>query len=329
MIPLSKQPIWAAGTDSAVAASSHTAHPGQAAFVLTLLAATFLMGSSFIAGKILLQGGFPPLVLVGWRFLLAAVATLPLVLLDAGPLGQALWPRAMVLRDALVVVLIGLLQTAAVMGLLFVAMRTIAASTAAILLFTNPIWVAVLGKIFLGESLRRTRLLGLVLGIVGVSLAIGAGVGSLPGAGAWAGQAIGLGSAWCWAAATIINKRAKLPMGSWALSFWQMLVGALAVLAIAYSSGEHWPQVTTPAQWGWFFWLAIPASTGSFGLWFVALKKGGATRTSGYLFLAPLFTVVLSFLVLGNTLVWAQALGGVLIGLSLWLVNRQPAPHRF
>lgn len=29
------------------------------------------------------------------------------------------------------------------------------------------------------------------------------------------------------------------------------------------------------------------------------------------------------------TLVWAQALGGVLIGLSLWLVNRQPAAYRF
>lgn len=312
-----------------MASPSHTAHPGQAAFVLTLLAATFLMGSSFIAGKILLQGGFSPMVLVGWRFLVAAVATLPLVLLDAGPLGKALLPPAMTLRDAMAVVVIGLLQTAAVMGLLFVAMRTIPASTAAILLFTNPIWVAVLGKIFLGESLHRTRLLGLVLGIVGVSLAIGAGAGSLPGAGALTGQAIGLGSAWCWAAATIINKRAKLPIGGWALSFWQMLVGALAVLAIAYTSGEHWPQVTTHAQWGWFFWLAIPASTGSFGLWFVALKKGGATRTSGYLFLAPLFTVLLSFLVLGNTLVWAQALGGVLIGLSLWLVNRQPAAYRF
>ncbi|WP_295953269.1 DMT family transporter [Rhodoferax sp.] len=311
-----------------MAASSPTAHPGQAAFVLTLLAATFLMGSSFIAGKILLQGGFSPMVLVGWRFLVAAAATLPLVLLDAGPLGQALLPSAMTLRDALVVVLIGLLQTAAVMGLLFVAMRTIAASTAAILLFTNPIWVAVLGRIFLGESLHRTRLLGLLLGIVGVSLAIGAGLGSLPGTDALTGQVIGLGSAWCWAAATIINKRAKLPMGSWALSFWQMLVGALAVLAIAYGSGEHWPQVTTHAQWGWFIWLAIPASTGSFGLWFVALKKGGATRTSGYLFLAPLFTVLLSFLVLGNTLVWAQGLGGVLIGLSLWLVNRQPAAYR-
>jgi len=80
--------------------------------------------------------------------------------------------------------------------------------------------------------------------------------------------------------------------------------------------------VTTHAQWGWFVWLAIPASTGSFGLWFVALNKGGATKTSGYLFLAPLFTVVLSFFVLGTSLSWVQAFGGAMIGVALWLVNR-------
>ena len=59
-----------------------------------------------------------------------------------------------------------------------------------------------------------------------------------------------------------------------------------------------------------------------------AVRHGGATRTSGYLFLAPLFTVVLSFLVLGTTLSWRQALGGALIGLALWLVNREVPAER-
>jgi drug/metabolite transporter (DMT)-like permease len=102
-----------------------------------------------------------------------------------------------------------------------------------------------------------------------------------------------------------------------------MLVGSLAVLAVAYFLGERWPVHLTTANWGWFVWLSIPASTGSFGLWFVALSRGGATRTSGYLFLAPLFTVVLSFLIMGATLTWLQVFGGILIGLALWLVNRE------
>ncbi|TXH33097.1 MAG: DMT family transporter [Rhodospirillaceae bacterium] len=296
---------------------------GEAIFIATLIASTFLMGSSFVAGKILLHEGFSPMMLVGWRFFVAALATLPLVYFDNRKIFEALAPKALSFRDASAIIVIGLTQTAAVMGLLFLAMTSISASTAAILLFTNPIWVALLGRLFLGEALHKARILGLLLGVIGVALTIGLGPDMLAGGPALRGELIGLLSALCWSAATIFNKRAKLPMGTWALSFWQMLVGAVAILGIAYARGETWPASVTVAQWGWFLWLAIPASTGSFGLWFVALAKGGATKASGYLFLAPLFTVVMSFPILGSSFSWLQAAGGLLIGFALWLINRR------
>lgn len=291
-------------------------------FLSTLLAATFLMGSSFVAGKILLLDGFPALALVGWRFLVAALATLPLVWLAERRGWAALWPARMGWRHAVVVLVIGLLQTGAVMGLLFIGMRQIPAATAAILLFSNPIWVALFGRVVLREALGRAQIAGLLMGMAGVVLAIGHGALVAQDRATLAGELLCLASALCWAAATTLNKRAALPMGGWALSFWQMLLGALALLALAAFDGERWPAQVTPAQWGWFVWLAIPASTGSFGLWFVALKRGGATRTSGYLFLAPLFAVLLSFLVLHTTLSLLQWLGGMLIAVGLWLVNR-------
>lgn len=284
------------------------------------------MGSSFVAGKILLQVGIPSLLLVGWRFFVAALATLPLVLLEGGP-RRALFPKAVGRRGAALVILIGLLQTGAVMGLLFLAMNSISASTAAILLFTNPIWVALLGRLFLREALPASRLAGLVLGLIGVGCAIGAGPELLSVGDSVSGEMIGLGSSLCWAVATLVNKRAGLPIGPWALSFWQMSVGSLALLGLAYGLGQRWPDTMTIPQWGWFLWLAVPASTGSFGLWFVALGKGGATKASGFLFLAPLFTVVLSFFVLDAPLSWQQGVGGILIGVALWLVNRN-APAR-
>lgn len=293
----------------------------QTSFIVTLLAATFLMGSSFVPGKILIADGYPPIVLAGWRFVVAAIATLPLVAIMERPLIPALFPKSLKLRDVGIIALIGLFQTAGVMSLLFYSMRTISASTAAILLFTNPIWVALLGRFFLGESLHRARLLGLLAGVVGVVLALGVKGGASEG-GLLTGELIGLGSAWCWAVATIINKRAKLAISAWALTFWQMSIGAVILLAIAYATGQHWPETTTPQNWAWFVYLAIPASTGSFGLWFVALSKGGATRTSGYLFLAPLFAVICSFFVLDTQLSLLQLLGGALIGLAVWLVNR-------
>jgi drug/metabolite transporter (DMT)-like permease len=245
--------------------------------------------------------------------------------LAEGRLDRALFPPGTRLRDGALAVLIGLLQTAAVMGLLFLAMRSISASTAAILLFTNPIWVALLGALFLGEALTAGRMAGLALGLAGVAFALKVGPELFAGGTAAAGELIGLGSSLCWAVATLVTKRAGLPLGPWGLSFWQMLVGALALLVLAYGLGQHWPDRTSIPQWGWFLWLSIPASTGSFGLWFMALGRGGATRASGFLFLAPLFTVLLSFFVLGAPLSWQQGVGGALIGMALWLVNRSPS----
>jgi drug/metabolite transporter (DMT)-like permease len=313
-------------TSSQRAALSAARRFAAAEYLAILLAATALMGSSFIAGKILLTAGFPALLLVGFRFLVAALATLPLVAWEGGMSLRGLLPVGLSRKDWLNVAVIGLLQTAAVMGSLFLAMREIPAPMAAVLLFTNPIWVALLARVILHEPLPTLRGVGLLLGALGVALALELRAG--PVSGLWRGQLIGLLSGWCWAVATIVNKRAKPKLGVWALSFWQMLIGSLALLLSAGLAGERWPAETTASQWGWFLWLAIPASTGSFGLWFMALRRGGATRTSGYLFLAPLFATLLSHWLLGATLSARQTLGGGLIGLGIWLVSREAAPKR-
>src|SRR3546814_11519501 len=111
------------------------------------------------------------------------------------------------------------------MGLLFWAMQFVSASTAAILLFTNPIWVAVLGRFFLGEKLHRGRLAGLFLGAIGVGLAIGLGPAMLSGGETLIGEIIALAYALCWAPAPIINNRANLPFGPWGLIFCQLPIG--------------------------------------------------------------------------------------------------------
>ena len=103
----------------------------QTGFIVALIASTFLMGSSFIAGKILLRDGFAPMILVGWRFLVAALATLPLVFLESRGSKEASPPRGLQVRHCVLVIFIGLMQTGAVMGLLFTAMKSISASTAA------------------------------------------------------------------------------------------------------------------------------------------------------------------------------------------------------
>lgn len=137
----------------------------QASWLSTaiLLGATFFMGSSFVAGKVLLRA-VPPLPLVGWRFLLAATFTAALLAMRPAQRAQARQElRELSWRDWAVVALIGGLQTTAVMGLLFWAMQSINAGQAAILLFTNPLWVAALAPFALREALSRRSIFALAL----------------------------------------------------------------------------------------------------------------------------------------------------------------------
>lgn len=282
------------------------------AFPAALVGATFLMASSFIAGKILLAH-VPPFALLGWRFLLAAGALALIAALLAPRPCLASLPA----RDWIVVAGLGVLQTTATMGCMFWAMQTIAPATCAILAFSNPLWVALANRVFFGERLRAVQIAGLLFGIVGVALALG-GEFSLDPA-----ELIGLGAAFSWAAATVLNQRMTPSAPSWWVSFGQTLFGAVLLLVIAFALGERWPDALRDVDWAWFAFLAIPGSAISFGLWFVALRMGGATRASAWLFLAPAFTVLLSALVLGTPIRPMQAVGGVLIFIGVYLAAQR------
>jgi drug/metabolite transporter (DMT)-like permease len=285
----------------------------QLRYFTTLVFSTFFMGSSFIASKILLRE-VPPFTLVGYRFILAALVMSPLMILTSqrDTIG---WNK----RNVPLAMVVGLLQTASTMGLLFVSMQYISAANAAILLATNPIWVAVINTIFFKEKLNTYQIIGFLLGITGVALAIG----TVNVSGELRGTLLCTLGAFCWSLATTVAQRAKIPMNPWKLNFTQMLTGGIVLVFFSFLSGEKYDFHPTTAQVGWFLWLAIPSSVGSFGLWFLALQQRGATISSSYLFLAPMFTVLLSPLVFNTPLTIVQIIGFLCIASGIYLINRK------
>jgi drug/metabolite transporter (DMT)-like permease len=281
-------------------------------FYYAIIGATFCMGTSFVASKILLQT-IPPFTLVGWRFMLASLATLPLIFL----LKQRF--QGISIKNWQQIAVIGLLQTAGTMGLLFLSMLYISASAAAVLLLTNPLWVAALSPFVLKEKIRPIQYLGLFLGFLGVILLIGFKSNGLE----MRGNFLGLASALCWASATLFAKHQQLKVPPFILSFGQMLVGGIVLVGLSFFSKETYNIATAShAEWLWFAWLVLPSSVGSFGLWYVALSRGGALRASSFLFLTPLFTVITSVLVLKTTVSLQQFMGAILVGVALYIVNR-------
>ena len=280
-----------------------------------LLASTLLMASGFVVSKLFIIDGIHPLVLVASRFTLAGALAVCWLLLRR----QLETPKT--LRDMGGLLVVGTLQTAVLFGTGFIAMGHLSAATISLLTLTMPIWVTAILSLVTRELPPLRQLIALAVGMCGVALIIGSGVNQA-GMGELRWFALALVGAACWASATVFTKTAGLTITGWSLNAWQMLVGGVEVLIIAVAMDLPGIELVLMNDLLLFAWLVVPASILSFGFWFTALKLGGAAVTSGYLFLIPLFTALLSVPVLNATFAPMQLVGGVAVGSAVWLMSR-------
>lgn len=283
-----------------------------------LLASTLLMASAFVVSKLFIVDGIHPLVLVASRFTLAGALAIIWLSLRR----QLETPKT--LSDVGGVFLVGTLQTAVLFGTGFIAMEHLSAATISLLTLTMPIWVTGMLALMNRKFPPLLQLIALGVGMAGVALIIGSGV-SEAGMGELQWFALALVGAACWASATVFTKTSGLSITGWSLNAWQMLVGGGEVLILALAMDLPGIKLVLVSDILLFIWLVVPASILSFGFWFSALKLGGAAVTSGYLFLIPLFTALISVPVLNASFAPMQLLGGVAVGAAVWLMSRSSA----
>ena len=283
-----------------------------------LLASTLLMASAFVVSKLFIVDGIHPLVLVASRFTLAGALAIIWLSLRR----QLETPKT--LADVGGVFLVGTLQTAVLFGTGFIAMEHLSAATISLLTLTMPIWVTGMLALINRKFPPLLQLIALGVGMAGVALIIGSGV-SQAGMGELQWFALALVGAACWASATVFTKTSGLSITGWSLNAWQMLVGGGEVLILALAMDLPGIKLVLVSDILLFIWLVVPASILSFGFWFSALKLGGAAVTSGYLFLIPLFTALISVPVLNASFAPMQLLGGVAVGAAVWLMSRSSA----
>ena len=283
-----------------------------------LLASTLLMASAFVVSKLFINDGVHPLVLVASRFTLAGLLAVFWLFLR----GQLETPKN--ISDVVGVLIVGTLQTGVLFGTGFIAMEHLSAATISLLTLTMPIWVTGILAVMNRALPPLQQLIALAIGMLGVALIIGSGVNQA-GIGELQWFALALVGAACWASATVFTKTSGLTITGWSLNAWQMLVGGAEVLIIALALDLPGINFVLISDILLFVWLVIPASILSFGFWFTALRLGGAAVTSGYLFLIPLFTALISVPVLNATFAPLQLLGGIAVGAAVWLMSRSSA----
>ncbi|WLR57445.1 DMT family transporter [Mesobacillus subterraneus] len=273
-------------------------------FIVLVVVTTFLMGSSFTVGKIGLNY-VSPLLLVGLRFTIAGLIMAVLVRKRVKPEKLADWGR---------IFTIGMMQTAGVMGCIFLSLRTITAGESSILTFTNPLLVVMMGTVFLGIRYRLIHWIGAIIGFIGVFITLGFHLQLT------IGTLFGLGAAVFWSIGTILIKQWGSLFNVWVLTAYQMLFGGIILLLMGLMLET--PKLTiTPVSITIILWLAVMASIVQFAIWFYLINQGDPGKTSAFLFLAPFFGVLTGWVLLGEIVEWFVYAGGTLIFTGIFLVN--------
>lgn len=211
----------------------------------------------------------------------------------------------------------GILQNAIYLGLNFVAMQTVQASLAAIIASTMPLLVGVAAWVFLGERLRPLGIAGLIAGVVGVSLIMGAriqvGVDML-------GVALCAIAVLALTAATLLVRGATSGGNFLMIVGLQMLFGCVA-LSLATLLFET-PRVTPswPLFIAFTYTCLVPGLLATV-VWFWLVNRVGPTRAATFHFLNPFFGVAVAALLLSEPLGGRDIIGVIVIAAGILAVQ--------
>ena len=125
------------------------------------------------------------------------------------------------------------------MGMVAFGEQTIPSGIAALLIAMMPVWVAIFGRGFLGESLPRLAGVGIVVGFVGVAILVGPTILGSAGALDPLGLAAIIISPISWSLGSLYaSHRAILPRQPLVATGAQMLAGGAVLALMAGLSGE-------------------------------------------------------------------------------------------
>jgi drug/metabolite transporter (DMT)-like permease len=277
------------------------------AALAALVFLTLVWGYNWVVMKVALEYSAP------FPFAAARSVGGGLCLLAAlGIARKPFWPR-----DPWRTLLLGLLQTTLFIGCVSLCLVEGGAGKSAVLAYTMPFWVILLAPFALGEHLKGAQWLTVLLAFIGL-LFIFSPWHRTPDFGS---ACIALAAGVAWGLSVLVAK--KIPVADrWelvSLTGWQMLLGALPLVAAA------WLIPGRSLEWSWPYGLAlayniVPGNALAWALWLFVLGRLSAT-VSGLASLAtPVVGVLCGWWQLGERPSLTVSLGMLLVLTALALL---------
>jgi drug/metabolite transporter (DMT)-like permease len=277
---------------------------------------SLLWGSSFMWIKIAV-GDIGPLAVVGWR-LSFGVLGLAIVLAIRR---QRLPRRWRTWRN---LVVLGLINTALPFALIAYGEQTVDSAVASVLNSTVPLFTLIIAHFALDDDrMTLRRVLGLLVGFVGVLLLLSRDLGS----GGWTGSLVGqlaiLSGAVSYGAGGVFARRTMRSVDPYLQAFIPLAAADLVIWGLALPFGGPELLPSAPLPWLALVWLGLLNSCLAYLLYYHLLHRVGPTRTTLATYLIALIGVTLGVAFLGEPLGWRLLAGALLVVIGIAIVNRR------
>ncbi len=275
--------------------------------LIILSSASF--GAMAIFAKFAYESGISIHSLLFFRFLIAAMAMVPIALIQ-----KRKFPRG---KDLAILIAMGAVGYAGQSWAYFTALTLIPASLVAILLYLYPIFVAVLAVFFLDEILTGKKIFALGLAVTGAALVIGLDVG-----GNLTGILYAAGAAVIYSVYNIAGAKVMKRNDIFTASLVIIISAAAFYFLVNLKSGMFIPK--EGIYWVYITAIGFVSTFVAIYTYFLGMKLIGAVSASMLSTFEPVTTVVLAALFLDQGLGWLQVAGGALILFAVIIVASHP-----
>jgi drug/metabolite transporter (DMT)-like permease len=279
--------------------------------VLAVIASMAIWGLSFVSSKAILNTGFPPMTMVLLRFLIASAVLLPVQ--------RRLQPRFRFPRQGrLLLVLSAFFGTCLYFFFESRGIKYTSASNAALITATIPALTVAAEYFLFRRAVRWYQGLGILLSIVGVYFIVQHSHGQYDRP--LLGNILMIGACLSWLTFNMVSRNLHEQFPGLSLTTYQAAVGVMFLLPFALSEVRYWT-LPGPAVWLNLLYLGLVCSAGGYFFYLFALSRLGPVAVTSYINLLPLVGAVGGVLLLGERLLAAQVIGGVVVIAGVFLVN--------
>jgi len=278
---------------------------------LMLLGFSIFTGATFNLAKYTV-GYFSPSSAAAWRFGLAAVTMLIILLFTEGI------KRSQLKKNIFSYVILGIVGIFGFNSLFFVGLKYTSPVNGALIMSLNPLLTTIFARIILKDSITKKQVIGIFFAFIGVLLVITQGsIQTIKTLSISGGDIIIFAGNICWALYGVLGRRFIKDGTPLSTTTYTMVIGAVSLIVFSLFTSNPISFSKIPiGAWGAIAFMAFFTSVLGYLWWNKGMKEIGASKTSLFFNLVPVVTMIIS-IIIGTKITVFQMIGAVLVILGV------------